>query len=858
MSALNTTLDETPGAAVVSQSVGFCSGHGQHHTANPDAKHPKPYTNLSMANIMQMMADPKPVPKEKGQWVIFSDDTGEHGRNAEHLRSSGALFYALWGDIDEAQGVTAQDVLNRTAFGATKAETHVYTSRSATEENQKCRIIVPLAEPVDAITYEIMQEVLNNKLESEGLIPDRVTQTCNQLCYLPNRGTFYWSDSLDFMDDYDALHPARWAKEVAAIVAERKAEEDARQARMVVSAARYAELVATQGVTPIQACKEAYGNLRDLWLHYGGKAVGNRVISPNSSTGSAGVTFKDDKWFSSHGSDVSLGLGQVSKDGRSCWGDSFDLVCFYEFGNDRTKAVKEMAEKFQPEANHARRVEHAKAKDAAAVYAMFTPEIDATAAHFDSVFSNKQSTAQPEPSEAPAQDNERNPSKFASIISKTKIGQYATQLADERQMPRDTTVLTALGVVSAAVSMIYSVGYRYASQIPTSLYIATEQPASTGKSGVLDAFTVPIQRAIRDMNRDAAKHNAELAEDDDTPRLPQYRAFVTDATPESLDGLLPRQHGHFCLASAEQGLVNTALGLNYGGGERKSNNDLILKGATGDWHSSLRVTRAGFEGNVFGSVAVIAQRGTIDTILEQSNATGLAERFIMLAEPTLLGYRDHLSKRARADYDLKIDYENATQALIKQYDNARRIGSVEYDWLERLELSGRDWDKIDKIKQQLEPTMADGGKNSHELLRGVVGKFDQRVMKLAAVLHVVESVMAGEKASNIIGSHYVDMAIDLANLSIEQLHTAMIDKGLIGMSAEEEVIYRIISNKGGHGILWNELYNATKGVQPFKSYPSKGMAASIRAVCQAMVTRGLLSAGEVLHGGKSALKLFAQ
>lgn len=400
MSALNITPDETTGAAAVSQSVQFCSGHGQHHTANPDAKHPKPYATLSMANIMQMMTDPKPVPKEQGQWVIFSDDTGAHGRSAEHLRSTGALFYALWADIDEAQGVTAQDVLNRTAFGATKAETHVYTSRSATEENQKCRIIVPLAEPVDAITFEIMQEVLNNKLESEGLIPDRVTQTCNQLCYLPNRGAFYWSDSLDFMDDYDTLHPDRWAKEVAAIVAERKAEEDARQARMVVSAARYAELVATQGVTPIQACNEAYGDPRDLLLYYGGKAVGSRVISPNSSTGSAGVTFKDNKWFSSHGSDVSLGLGQVSKDGRSCWGDSFDLVCFFEFENNRTKAVKEMAKKFQPEANHERQKKHAKAKDAAAVDAMFTPEIDAAAAHFDSVFSNQQSTAQPEQGEA--------------------------------------------------------------------------------------------------------------------------------------------------------------------------------------------------------------------------------------------------------------------------------------------------------------------------------------------------------------------------------------------------------------------------------------------------------------------------
>lgn len=371
---------------MISQSVQFCSGHGQHHTANPDAKHPKPYAALSMANIMQMMADPKPVPKEKGQWVIFSDDTGVHGRNAEHLRSTGALFYALWGDIDEAQGVTAQDVLSRTGFGATKAETHVYTSRSATEENQKCRIIVPLAEPVDAVTFEIMQEVLNNKLESEGLIPDRVNQTCNQLCYLPNRGAFYWSGSLDSLDSYDTLHPARWAKEVAAIVAERQAEEEARQARMAASAARYAELVATQGVTPIHACNEAYGDPRDLLLHYGGKAIGNRVISPNSSSGSAGVTFKDGKWFSSHGSDVSLGLGRQSTNGRSCWGDSFDLVCFFEFGNDRTKAVKEMAARFQPAENKARQVAHAKAKDASEIDAMFTPEIDASVAHFDAMF----------------------------------------------------------------------------------------------------------------------------------------------------------------------------------------------------------------------------------------------------------------------------------------------------------------------------------------------------------------------------------------------------------------------------------------------------------------------------------------
>lgn len=372
--------------STVSQSVVFCSGYGQFHTNKPDAENRKPYATISMADIQAMASTPTSVAKEKGQWVIFSDYTGEHGRNAEYLRNNGALFYALWGDIDEAAGVTAEDILKRTAFGVTRSETIVYTSRSATEANQKARIIVPLAEPVDAITFEIMQEVLNNKLEAEGLKPDRVTETCQQLCYLPNKGKFYWSDSLVDFDGYDPLNPTAWAKEVAAIVAEREAEEEARAARMVASAARYAELIATQGASPIDACNEAYGDPRDLLIHYGGKADGVRVVSPNSSTGSAGVTFKDGKWFSSHGSDVSLGLGRVSRDGRSCFGDSFDLVCFFEFGNDRTRAVREMAARFQPAENKARQVAHAKAKDASEIDAMFTPEIDASVAHFDAMF----------------------------------------------------------------------------------------------------------------------------------------------------------------------------------------------------------------------------------------------------------------------------------------------------------------------------------------------------------------------------------------------------------------------------------------------------------------------------------------
>lgn len=354
--------------ATVSQAVQLCSGYGQYHTANRAAEYPKPYTTLSMANISELMDNPPSVDKAAAQWAIFTDYTGENARDAAHLRATSAKYYALWADIDEAAGVAAQEILSIASVAAGGAKTHVYASRSATEQNQKAHILAPLAEPVDAVTFEIMQKVFNNRLEAAGLVPDDKTEICNQLCYLPNRGAFYWSGE----QGTQALNPKSMAKEVEAIRAAIIAEDEARAVRMAANAARYAELIAKQGATPIQAASEAYGDPRDLLIHYGGIARGDRVISPNSSSGSAGVTFNDGKWYSSHGSDVAAGMGQQSNNGRSCWGDSFDLVCFFEYGNDRTAAVRAMAERFQPTANKQRQINHRREQDEAAALKAFS------------------------------------------------------------------------------------------------------------------------------------------------------------------------------------------------------------------------------------------------------------------------------------------------------------------------------------------------------------------------------------------------------------------------------------------------------------------------------------------------------
>lgn len=819
------------------QIAALCSGFGQYHTNNPTTKaQRKPYNLIALADVKAMLSNPARIEKSKAQWVIFSSLANEYGRVAEKQREEG-LFHALWADLDHVEGMAAIKVFSQSC-GVIGHETWFYTSRSATEQNPKGRLIIPLLTPVTGKQFEVFQEVLNNKLAAAGIAPDPASQTANQVMYLPNRGEFY--THYFTQDGTPRLDPKAWQPEALAIHEARKKEAVEVKQRNEIAKEKLTALQGKQGFLPIEAVNSLY-DCENLWQSYGAKRVGSKLLSPFSESGVAGISIVDggNRWISNHGNDVALGIGKVSNGGGSCSGDAFDLITYFEFNNDHKAAVKEMAQELDAAGDKERK------KAFAIAQAAEVKPVD-----FGSI--------QVQEIEAVQDEEIRNAGTFAGILANTSLGKYAMQVADAIQMPRDTTVLTALGVVSAAVSMVYKVEYQYGGDLPTSLYVATEQPASSGKSPVLNRFTRPIQVSISALNAESTKFNAELEKDSEIAPKAYYKAFVTDTTPEALDEHIAKQFGHFSLASAEQAVVNTALGVNYSDGKKASNNDLILKGYSGDYHSSLRLSRGGFDGYVTGAVTVIAQRGTIETILERSDGTGIAERFIMLAEPTLLGYRDHLTPRAQPSMELKVSYSNAMESLVKLYGSTRDNGSVKYEDLTKLFLGAADWHKINLEKQALEPTMRDGGKHSHEMLRGVVGKFDQRVMKIAANLHVVETLMAksGIEVPKQIGSSHVDTAIQLAKLTIDCLFKSMVDKGIIGMSAEEEVVYSVVSKRGSNGILWSELYNSTKGLQPFKSYPSKGLAAKIKAVAVEMEKSGKLSSAESQQGGKTVIKIY--
>lgn len=323
-----------------SSNINLCSGFGQYHTDNPNKppEQRKPYVGITLAQVADMLANPPSTAKDKSQWVIFSNLAS---RDATEQRKSGE-FYALWADIDDPDGKPFQ-VMFSLACKVLDVDLMGYTSRSATEEKQKCRFIVPLAHPVNGNDFEIMQKILNDKLEAAGIMPDRKTETANQFSYLPNKGEFY-----DFMEDpfSGLLSVDNWGDEFHTELEALEAAERERGERLEQSKRKAYERMQSGVKSPIDAFNATYSTV-DLLQQYGGKVKGNRAVSPLSESGNAQMTIQDNgKLLSHHGSDKEAGLGKTTQSGKAQIIDPWDLFKFFEHGNDENLALKAAGEMF--------------------------------------------------------------------------------------------------------------------------------------------------------------------------------------------------------------------------------------------------------------------------------------------------------------------------------------------------------------------------------------------------------------------------------------------------------------------------------------------------------------------------------
>jgi hypothetical protein len=240
---------------------------------------------VTIEQIMAMAAAPGSVAKDQAQWAVFSTTIDQWARGHEYQRENGT-FWALWGDADKVEGLTWADVVKRAKAALPGIMALVYTSRSATENKPKSRLIVPLAEGIPGRDYPMMAKILNDRMEKAGLPPDRASEGAGQLCYLPNRGEYYQHHIIEG----EILNPAdEFAQEIQAEQERLKAEAAEREARHLESLQKIRARIDTGQENPVAAFKAAYP-LELALERYGYTRRGSKWLSPRSESGNPGVS----------------------------------------------------------------------------------------------------------------------------------------------------------------------------------------------------------------------------------------------------------------------------------------------------------------------------------------------------------------------------------------------------------------------------------------------------------------------------------------------------------------------------------------------------------------------------------------
>jgi hypothetical protein len=263
----------------------LCSGYGMHHTNEKDAKKPHkkltPYATIDLQGIRDLVDNPQQVDKTQAQWLIPSTLLSRKHKS----QKDNGTFWALWFDHDKDLKTLAV-VSGAVADLVEGSDYEVYTSRSATEDCQKSRVIIPLKAALNGADWKSCQEVLNDLMEASGVTPDPANTGTGQVCYLPNKGEHYESISQrtgELFDPLVAFKEDLKAKQLVLVIEQKKAQEKA--------AKRKANIQDKKGGL-IQVFNDAFA-VEEILTQAGYEQSGDTFIHPESESGSYSASVND-------------------------------------------------------------------------------------------------------------------------------------------------------------------------------------------------------------------------------------------------------------------------------------------------------------------------------------------------------------------------------------------------------------------------------------------------------------------------------------------------------------------------------------------------------------------------------------
>lgn len=424
----------------------------------------------------------------------------------------------------------------------------------------------------------------------------------------------------------------------------------------------------------------------------------------------------------------------------------------------------------------------------------------------------------------------------------TVIGRLAEVTAECLEFPEASVFMALLSTASSIASTAYAVQYDTGKTVALGLYTVIEQPPATKKSWLLGIGLDPYKKGMSAHNRKIGGRIREFIERDQKPPaslLPGFY-YTTDPTSAGMDSHMANcSEGRFVVASAEQ----SAFSSLFPDGAFPSNNELLLKGWAGEDVAGMRTTRKAYEGVAQGSITLVAQPGSSRRVLNASGGSGLAERFIFICEPDLLGFRKH--EGIRVSNEDQAEYRKAAQSCIDIYSNnilsfANSEERVIYDPDNLVQLRPTERGQLEFLlrARKNEPHMQSLKESGDMVMLSWIGKFETFVLKIAAIIHVFECHASGCKVPEIIPDSLIFASMDLIDALGKHVQQLIRDAGESGTDAEESAVISVLERP----MVMRSLRDKLRGRKPFRSMPGSGYKA-ITARIDAMLRAGSLVIG---------------
>lgn len=314
------------------------------------------YESITLGEMFD--TSPGHTEKAKAAAIIPSSYHAYDARSHEVQRTRG-VFVAVGLDIDNGNHDADKiDLLVAEFFGDGVAR-RIYSTSSASPENRKWRVVIPLAEPLPFEEWRLLSQSIHTFMAEQGVVCDPALARAGQPVFLPNvppdkRGEdgepqFFVSEATDGLGATpgSGLAPA-WMKRL---------QSDRERAEAQAKAARASRgTTSTAGGGSIEAFNRANA-LADVLSSCGYEHSPYNDLdwrSPNqTSTSYATRVFVDgdggEYWVSLSGSDAESGLGAPAKDGLR-FGDAFDLFVHYKHSGDKSAALRETQREAPPDA----------------------------------------------------------------------------------------------------------------------------------------------------------------------------------------------------------------------------------------------------------------------------------------------------------------------------------------------------------------------------------------------------------------------------------------------------------------------------------------------------------------------------